>query len=99
VLSARPPTRAQLATLLFDEADDPLGAVRWGLSEIRRALGGEATVEGDPLPGLGSELFEAHTVRSAAGFECAAGDAEAARLLAADVDNPQIEALVMAVNR
>jgi DNA-binding SARP family transcriptional activator len=95
VLSERPPTRAQLATLLFDEAEDPLGAVRWGLSEIRRALGGEAVVEGDPvvlrlpdgtavdvdmivkgswtdavrLPGLGSELLEAHTVHSAAGFE------------------------------
>jgi DNA-binding SARP family transcriptional activator len=95
VLSERPPTRSQLASLLFDEAEDPLGAVRWGLSEIRRALGGGAVVEGDPvvlrlpdettvdvdvvvkgswaeavrLPGLGSELLEAHTVRSAAGFE------------------------------
>jgi DNA-binding SARP family transcriptional activator len=95
VLSERPPTRAQLASLLFDEAEDPLGAVRWGLSEIRRALGGGAVVEGDPvvlrlpgdtavdvdmivkgswadavrLPGLGSELLEAHAVHGAAGFE------------------------------
>lgn len=49
LLSERPPTRAQLANLLFDEAEDPLGAVRWGLSEIRRALGGDAVIEGDPV--------------------------------------------------
>jgi len=49
ILSERPPTRSQLATLLFDEADDPLGALRWGLSEIRRALGDGVVVEGDPV--------------------------------------------------
>ena len=49
ILSERPPTRSQLATLLFDEADDPLGALRWGLSELRRALGDGAVVEGDPV--------------------------------------------------
>ncbi len=49
VLSDRPPTRQQLASLLFDEADDPLAALRWGLAEVRRVLGSDAVVEGDPV--------------------------------------------------
>lgn len=49
VLSERPPTRSRLAALLFAEADDPMGALRWGLAEVRRALGGHATIEGDPV--------------------------------------------------
>ena len=49
LLSDWPPTRTQLAALLFDQTDDPLGAVRWGLAEIRRALGDGADVSGDPV--------------------------------------------------
>jgi DNA-binding SARP family transcriptional activator len=49
ILSERAPTRSQLASLLFDQADDPLGALRWSLSELRRALGDGAIVEGDPV--------------------------------------------------
>ncbi len=49
VLAERPPTRSQSAALLFDEADDPLRALRWSLSEVRRGLGPGATLEGDPL--------------------------------------------------
>jgi DNA-binding SARP family transcriptional activator len=49
LLSERPPTRSQLASLLFDGAEDPLGALRWSLSEIRRAFGGDLVVEGDPV--------------------------------------------------
>jgi DNA-binding SARP family transcriptional activator len=49
VLSDRPPTRSQLASLLFDGADDPLAALRWGLAEVRRVLGDGAVVEGDPV--------------------------------------------------
>ncbi len=49
VLNDRPPTRSHLAGLLFGDANDPLGALRWGLSEIRRALRGVATIEGDPV--------------------------------------------------
>ncbi|CAN5313956.1 hypothetical protein BH20ACT22_BH20ACT22_05670 [soil metagenome] len=43
------PTRQQLAGLLFPDADDPLGALRWSLSQLRRLLGNEAGLEGDPL--------------------------------------------------
>jgi DNA-binding SARP family transcriptional activator len=49
LLSQRPPTRAQLWSLLFDGADDPARALRWCLTEIRRALGPGAAVDGDPL--------------------------------------------------
>ena len=49
ILSERHPTRAQLATLLFAEADDPLRALRWSLAEIRRGLGEGGSLEGDPV--------------------------------------------------
>ena len=49
VLSERPPTRRQLASLLFEEADDPLRALRWGLSEVRRALAGQVAIDGDRI--------------------------------------------------
>src|SRR5262245_57563926 len=43
-LSERPPSRPQLAGLLFPEAEDPASALRWNLSELRRLLGGPDTV-------------------------------------------------------
>lgn len=43
------PTRDALAGMLFAEADDPLGALRWTLSEIRRALGSPDSARGDPV--------------------------------------------------
>ena len=44
VLSERQPTRSQLIELLFPDAEDPAGALRWNLSELRRLLGGPDTV-------------------------------------------------------
>lgn len=49
VLSERPPSRSRLSSLLFGEADDPLRALRWSLSELRRLLGPDAHLGGDPL--------------------------------------------------
>jgi DNA-binding SARP family transcriptional activator len=49
LLSEVAPTRSQLVGLLFSEADDPLRALRWSLAEIRRGLGGAATLGGDPV--------------------------------------------------
>lgn len=43
------PTRSQVAGLLFTEADDPLRTLRWSLAEIRRCLGDDASLDGDPL--------------------------------------------------
>ncbi|WP_251024769.1 SARP family transcriptional regulator [Arthrobacter sp. ISL-65] len=40
--------RSRLASLLFPDAADPLGALRWNLSELRRTLAGVA-LDGDPL--------------------------------------------------
>lgn len=42
------PTREQLAGLLFEDADDPLRALRWNLSELRKALPG-AALSKEPL--------------------------------------------------
>lgn len=49
LLSERPATRFQLASLLFADADDPLRALRWNLSEIRRVLPADASLDGDPV--------------------------------------------------
>jgi DNA-binding SARP family transcriptional activator len=48
-LSERPVARAQLAGLVFGDADDPLGALRWTLAQLRRALGVPEALRGDPL--------------------------------------------------
>lgn len=47
ILSERPPARERLAGLLYPDADDPMRALRWGLTEIRRCLG--VAVDGDPV--------------------------------------------------
>jgi len=49
LLAERPPSRSRLASLLFAEAEDPLGALRWCLAEIRRGLGPAAVLDGDPV--------------------------------------------------
>jgi DNA-binding SARP family transcriptional activator len=49
LLAERPPSRQRLASLLFSEADDPLGALRWTLAELRRTLRPHAEIEGDPV--------------------------------------------------
>lgn len=43
------PTRQRLATLLFPDADDPLAALRWNLSALRRTLGPGVDLGGDPV--------------------------------------------------
>lgn len=47
-LSGRPASRERLAGLLFADAEDPLGALRWNLAELRRALGLSQVLRGDP---------------------------------------------------
>jgi len=49
LLSDRPPSRRQLARILFPDADDPLGALRWTLSQLRRAFADDVNIEGDPV--------------------------------------------------
>lgn len=49
LLAERPVPRARLAAMLFGDADDPLGALRWTLTQLRRSLGVPGVLEGDPL--------------------------------------------------
>jgi DNA-binding SARP family transcriptional activator len=49
VLSEQRVPRARLAALMFGGADDPLGALRWELAQVRRSLGLPAALRGDPL--------------------------------------------------
>ena len=54
--ASRPVSRDQLVSLLFAEADDPFGALRWNLSALRRSLGPivsahSTVVELTPPPG------------------------------------------------
>lgn len=51
-LAERPPTRQQLAGLLFPDAEDPGSALRWNLSQLRRLLGGPDTVGSGNTVGL-----------------------------------------------
>ncbi len=48
-LAEREVSRQQLAELLFADADDPFGALRWSLSELRRALGASDALRGNPI--------------------------------------------------
>lgn len=59
LLADRPLTGRSLAALLFPDAADPLGALRWTLSQLRTGLCGQLTVEG--IAGRGSR---AHGSRS-----------------------------------
>jgi DNA-binding SARP family transcriptional activator len=49
LLAERPPSRSQLAGLLFAEAGDPLAALRWSLAEIRRVVADGGSIDGDPV--------------------------------------------------
>jgi DNA-binding SARP family transcriptional activator len=49
LLSPRPLSRDRVADLLFTDAEDPLGSLRWNLAELRRSLGPDIRLEGDPV--------------------------------------------------
>jgi DNA-binding SARP family transcriptional activator len=51
LLLSGPSPREELARLLFPEADDPLGALRWNLVEVRRVLALPEQLKGN-LPAL-----------------------------------------------
>src|SRR3984957_5597942 len=48
-LADRPMARTELAAELFAEADDPLGALRWCLADVRRCCGDAGLLRGDPV--------------------------------------------------
>lgn len=47
LLADGPVDRRRLTTMLFPDAADPAGALRWNLSQLRRGLG--VTLDGDPV--------------------------------------------------
>lgn len=49
LLAQRPLGRQALAAELFPESVDPLGAVRWGLAALRKALNASDCLTGDPV--------------------------------------------------
>ncbi|HJW50265.1 MAG TPA: tetratricopeptide repeat protein [Candidatus Limnocylindria bacterium] len=44
LLQSRAPTRRELVDRLWSDADDPRGAARWALSQVRKALSGRADI-------------------------------------------------------
>jgi tetratricopeptide (TPR) repeat protein len=57
VLAGRPVGRRELAGELFGGADDPLGALRWSLADLRRSSGLPSLLRGDPLNVPPGELW------------------------------------------
>ncbi|MDQ3771283.1 MAG: SARP family transcriptional regulator [Actinomycetota bacterium] len=49
IRSEAPVSRGRLASLLFADADDPLGTLRWNLAELRRLFGIRSILRGEPL--------------------------------------------------
>jgi tetratricopeptide (TPR) repeat protein len=47
--STGPVPRGRVQELLFPDAEDPQAALRWTLSQVRRAVGDAVRIEGDPL--------------------------------------------------
>jgi DNA-binding SARP family transcriptional activator len=43
------PSREWLAELLFADAEDPLNALSWNLTQLRRLLGPDAAIRGEPV--------------------------------------------------
>ncbi|WP_162605915.1 AfsR/SARP family transcriptional regulator [Jiangella aurantiaca] len=64
LLADRPPSRQRLAELFFADADDPLGALRWTLAELRRTLGRSDVLTGDPVSrgGLPDDAVDARAL-------------------------------------
>src|SRR5258708_33637097 len=68
LLSRQPSSRRKLAELLFSEADDPLGALRWSLAQLRQALRQPNALRGDPVdlalePGTEIDVLRLGSVR------------------------------------
>ena len=43
------PSREWLSELLFSDADDPLNALSWNLTQLRELLGPESSIGGEPV--------------------------------------------------
>jgi DNA-binding SARP family transcriptional activator len=50
------PSRGHVADLLFPAAEDPMAALRWALTMMRRSVGDAGAFRGDPLVGTWAEV-------------------------------------------
>src|SRR5215831_15926172 len=48
-LSGSPVSRERLMALLFEDAEDPAGALRWNLAQVRRLIGRPDALQGSML--------------------------------------------------
>ncbi len=60
--AVRPVSRQHLAELLFGDANDPLGALRWTLAELRRTLGESTLLRGDPISSIEGVSLDVDTL-------------------------------------
>ena len=67
-MTERPLSRRELSAELFPSAVDPLGALRWCLAGLRRALGSAEAFAGDPVvPALSGDVLSTSTSWAPAG--------------------------------
>lgn len=88
VLSSRPLSRRELVGMLFADAEDPLGALRWTLSEMRRTFGCRELLRGDPIALGGTRTPNVDVLTLTAGGPGAVAVAERAGELLAGFDFP-----------
>jgi len=62
-MAERPLSRSELAAELFAEADDPLGALRWCLADVRRCCGDPGLARGDPVSLTGGPWFDVRALQ------------------------------------
>jgi DNA-binding SARP family transcriptional activator len=63
-LAERPVSRSQLAAELFSDADDPLGALRWCMADLRRCLARPDWLRGDaPVIGPDAVWMDVRALR------------------------------------
>jgi DNA-binding SARP family transcriptional activator len=85
--SERSHPRSELAELLFGEAADPLGALRWNLAAMRRLLGRPDAFKGDAIR-LDRSDIDVDTVRLDAGDASMLLDGESGRELLTGLSFP-----------
>jgi len=93
-LESPAPTRRQLAERLWPDAADPLGAVRWALSQVRRALAPAATIaeDGDRFRLSGDVTVDATDLLAGVWSDEAIEDIARGELLEGiDADAPEFE--------
>lgn len=95
LLESPAPSRRRAVDRLFSNADDPQGALRWALSQVRKALAPEATIEerDDRLTVVGSFSVDARDVLQGVWDDHTIDDVARGELLEGvdDLDQPEFD--------